>query len=138
MILIDSKNTNKVLGFIPLVRASYSEWHIITLKFRTTNKEEAERLLYQFINVYEDTEGFCYLESNNKATSIIKLGKIQSYSEIQNNIEKNIDGQNCKVLAEAKEKRLLWKCKGTVDMEYLPKKCQPLLQNEDLTESNLR
>lgn len=38
-------------------------------------------------------------------------------------VEKNIDGQKILLIPEAKGERLVWSCKGSLDKEYLPKKC---------------
>ena len=88
MILIDSNSTNKILGFIPKIRSGYHEWHIITLKFTNVDREEAQKLLNKFIDSYKNTEGFCYLEDKATATGVIKLGQVQNYSQVQQNIEK--------------------------------------------------
>ena len=99
MILIDSNSTNKILGFIPKIRSGYHEWHIITLRFTNVDREEAQKLLNKFIDSYKNTEGFCYLEDKATATGVIKLGQVQNYSQVQQNIEKHIDNRNCKILA---------------------------------------
>jgi Pilin (bacterial filament) len=40
------------------------------------------------------------------------------------NVEKDIEGTKILLIPEAKGKRLAWTCKGTIDKEYLPAKCQ--------------
>ena len=39
-------------------------------------------------------------------------------------VEKDIDGTKVMLIPEAKDKRLIWACKGTMRKEYLPTKCQ--------------
>lgn len=39
-------------------------------------------------------------------------------------VEKDIDGKKIVLTPEAKGERLIWSCKGTIDKEYLPSKCQ--------------
>ena len=39
-------------------------------------------------------------------------------------LEKDIEGTKIILIPEAKGERLVWKCTGTMDKEYLPGKCQ--------------
>jgi CheY-like chemotaxis protein len=100
MIYIDKNNKNQILTFIPLIKDNYLFWHIVSINFDAKNKEEAESLIQNFLKAYEDVDGFCYLESEKKAVSIMKLGEVESYSDVKNNIEQNIDGKKCRVLAK--------------------------------------
>ncbi len=40
------------------------------------------------------------------------------------NVEKDIEGTRIVLAPEVKGERLVWTCKGTIDKEYLPAKCQ--------------
>ena len=100
MILIDSSSTSSIIGYIPKIRENYSEWHIITLKLNDSNKGDISNILNQFLDVYKKYDGFCYVENSELAISVIKLGVVDNYSDIQNRMQKNIEGSNCKVLAK--------------------------------------
>jgi len=39
-------------------------------------------------------------------------------------VEKNIEGTRIVLTPEVKDERLVWTCKGTIEKEYLPAKCQ--------------
>ncbi|HIF51936.1 MAG TPA: hypothetical protein EYQ42_10495 [Thiotrichaceae bacterium] len=39
-------------------------------------------------------------------------------------LEKDIEGTKIVLIPEAKGERLVWSCNGTMDKQYLPKKCQ--------------
>jgi len=100
MIFIDSKNKNQILTFVPLIQDNYNEWHIVSLKFDTDTQEDAKELVEKFLESYGDVKGFCYLEGTTNAVSIMRLGEVESYSDVKNNIEKNIQDKRCKVLAK--------------------------------------
>ncbi len=46
------------------------------------------------------------------------------------NVEKDIEGTQIILIPEAKGERLAWICKGNIDVDYLPKKCQ-YISNEN-------
>ena len=100
MILLKKENRNQVLTFIPLIKDNYAEWHIINLKFQAATNDEAHEIVSKFIECYEDKKGFCYMEKNSSAMCVIRLGEVESYSSIQNDVEKKLDNKKCKVLAK--------------------------------------
>ena len=99
MILLDEENKNQVITFIPLIQENYADWHMVNIKFNAKDKGEATKIIGDFIEGYKDTSGFVYIESNTKAVSVIRLGRVKNYSDLQDNIEQNIKGKRCKVLA---------------------------------------
>lgn len=100
MILIDKKDQNKVLTFVPLIKVDYSQWHIVSLRFESESDEETNEILQRFVKINEDKEGFCLLESPGKALSILKLGTVDNYNAVKNDIEGKLDGKKCRVLAK--------------------------------------
>lgn len=100
MIFIDTTNKNQILSFLPLIQDNYADWHVINLKFQASSKEEAKEIVTNYIKTYEQHNGFVYIENTSTAVSIIKLGPIENYSEIQNTIEKNIGDKRCSVRAQ--------------------------------------
>lgn len=100
MIFIDKNNKNQILTYVPLIQDNYNEWHIVSINLDTDNEDESKELLSKFLESYKDTIGFCYLESQNKAVSIMKLGEVTSYSEVKNNVETSLDNKKCRVLAK--------------------------------------
>ena len=100
MIYLDKNNKNQILTFIPLIKDNYADWHIVSISFDAKDKLEAEDIIQDFLQANEETDGFCYIESEKKAISIMKLGRVDNYSNIKNHIEENLDGKKCKVLAK--------------------------------------
>lgn len=99
MIFIDADNKNRILTFIPMIQREYTDWHIITLKFDAKSREEAERVVNNFMFIYRENDGFVYLDGMKKAVSVMNLGQLKSYSEVQDSIARNVQGKSCKVLA---------------------------------------
>lgn len=100
MILIDKEDQNQILTFIPLIKIDYSQWHIVSLRFNAKTQEETDSILEKFVTMNADKEGFCLLESEGKALSIIKLGTVEKYSDVKNDMEKKLEGQKCRILAK--------------------------------------
>jgi two-component system chemotaxis response regulator CheY len=100
MILLDKDSKNKILAFIPLIQDNYAFWHIVSIHFEAKDRNEAEKLVQNFIDANKDTEGFCYLESEKKAISVMNLGAIDNYSGVKSNIENSIEGKRCKVIGK--------------------------------------
>lgn len=100
MILLKKENRNQVLTFIPLIKDNYAEWHIINLKFEAKDKDEALSIVDNFVECYQDKNGFCYMEGLTAAMCVIRLGENTNYSEIQNDIENKLDDKRCRVLAK--------------------------------------
>ncbi len=100
MILLKKENRNQVLTFIPLIKDNYADWHIINLKFEAKDKDEANTIVNNFVDCYEDKNGFCYIEGLSSAMCVIRLGEVSSYSDVQNEIESKLDDKRCRVLAK--------------------------------------
>ena len=100
MILLKKENRNQVLTFIPLIKDNYAEWHIINLKFEAKDKDEATTIVDNFVECYQDKNGFCYMEGLTSAMCVIRLGEVNNYSDIQNEIENKLDDKRCRVLAK--------------------------------------
>lgn len=100
MIFIGKENKNQILTFVPLIKDNYNDWHIVSINLDAQSEEEAKELLSKFLNGYEGTKGFCYLENNKKAVSIMRLGEVESYTQVKDNVEKHLDNKKCRVLAK--------------------------------------
>lgn len=100
MIFIGKENKNQILTFIPLIKDNYEFWHIVSINFDAKDKSEATEIIKNFVEANQNVEGFCYLENDKKAVSIMNLGTVDNYGEIKSNIESKLEGKKCKVLAK--------------------------------------
>lgn len=81
------------------------EWQKAGKKFNV----DISKSLVKDIVIGADGPGVISVYFTNKKT--VKLGK-------------DIDGRKVMLIPEAKDKRLVWTCKGTLQQEYLPDKCK--------------
>jgi len=100
MIFIDASNRNQILSFLPLIKDNYAEWHVINLKFDAKDMSEANNIVQKYIDGYAETKGFVYIEDITRAISIIRLGEIESYSEVQNRVSEKMNDKRCSVRAQ--------------------------------------
>lgn len=105
MILVEKDNKSEILAFVPSIKANISEWQIITVllpdnKNAQVNLSNPDKIIRNFLKIYEDKEGLCFQENSKKLIIIIRMGEVKKYSDLKRDVEDKLKDQQCRVIVK--------------------------------------
>jgi len=99
VIRASKENQAEILNFIPSMRANMPEWQIITAKIAKGNKPEQEVMMEKFLEIYKKKEGIIFPVQDYKIVIVLRLGSIDNYAVLKNQLQDKIPEHNCRVIA---------------------------------------
>lgn len=100
MIAVNNDNKQEIMAFIPAIKATISEWQIVTIRLANIHLSQPEDIQKKFIKMYEGKEGLSFITKDNRIILIIKLGLMNNYTRLKSNIEQELEGHRCRVIAQ--------------------------------------
>jgi len=107
MIAANKDNQQEILAFIPAIKANLAEWQIVTIRLANIHMSQPEEIQRKFLKVYSGKEGLSFITKDNRVIFIIRLGKLDNYTRLKNDIEKQMEGHRCRVIAKRVNKQNL-------------------------------
>lgn len=98
MITLNNENKNKIYAFIPSIKNSLSEWQIISFRFKSEITQQNESVFKNIVKIYEDNEGFYFMDTPKKGVVIVRLGRIENYTIVKKQLETKLEKYKCHVL----------------------------------------
>jgi two-component system chemotaxis response regulator CheY len=100
MIVYTEQNYTQLLSLVLSIKSNVAEWQIIQLTLTKacslSNKEVADKL-YQ---IYSSHEGDIFVTKENKVICLVRLGNIEDYMKIKEDLENKMPEQSCRVVIE--------------------------------------
>ena len=100
MISVNKENKQEVMAFIPAIKANLSEWQLITIRLANINLSEPKEIQKRFLTMYDGKEGLSFITNDSRIILIVRLGRLDNYTRLKSNIEKEMDGHRCRVIVQ--------------------------------------
>lgn len=98
MILADAKNEAQLIALIPSIKQYMNEWQVVNIRIRKDCKYSKDEVLKFFMIKYKDSEGIMYPVSADKVVMLARLGDLDNYAVLKQDVEKTVPGHSCRVL----------------------------------------
>ena len=99
MIIGSKENQAEIMAFLPSMKTNMDEWQIVSVKIPQRGKKYQDRILKELLRIYIDKAGILFPVSDYKIVMVIRLGVINNYAVLKNEIENKMPRHDARVIA---------------------------------------
>lgn len=98
MIIANKQNDSQLMALAPSIKKQMSEWQIVNVHVTKDSPLSQKEIMSHLCEQYNYYEGIIYPTSPLKIVMLIRLGLLENYSIMKNDIEHKMPGHCCRIL----------------------------------------
>lgn len=98
MILADKQNDSELMLLLPSIKNNLNEWQIVNVKITDSSRFTQPEIIQKLLAQFRGTEGIIHPLGNDKIIMIARLGTIDNYAVMKQEIESKLPEHSCRIL----------------------------------------
>lgn len=98
MLIVSKQNQNELIKIVPSIKKNMAEWQIVNVNIIDLSSVPQQQILDCLVEQFKDIEGVLYPFSKSKILMLARLGILEDYGQMKQDIEDKMPGHSCNVI----------------------------------------